>query len=72
MPLPLPLSMALEQLIRGLIKLDDETVARLDKLDGAVIRVVLSTPRVELVFSVVDREVSVLRVFDAQFGLVSR
>lgn len=66
MPLPLPLSLALEQLIKGLIKLDDETAARLDTLEGAVIRIVLSAPKLELVFSVVDREVNVLRVFDAE------
>ena len=60
MSLPLPITVALEQLINRALKLDEETRARLDEVNGKVVQLNITTPIPALVtFSITDRHVYV-------------
>ena len=60
MSLPLPITVALEQLINRALKLDEETRARLDDVNGKVVQLNITTPIPALVtFSITDRHVYV-------------
>ena len=65
MPLPLPISVALEQLINRTLKLDEETRARLDDVNGKVVQINVTSPIPSAVtFSITDREVYVSGSYD--------
>lgn len=60
MSLPLPLTVALEQLINRALKLDEETRAHLDDVNGKVVQLDITSPIPTLVtFSITDRHVYV-------------
>ena len=60
MSLPLPITVALEQLINRALKLDEETRARLDDVNGKVVQLNITSPIPALVtFSITDRHVYV-------------
>ena len=60
MSLPLPITVALEHLINRALKLDEETRARLDDVNGKVVQLNITSPIPALVtFSITDRHVYV-------------
>ncbi|MEE9322385.1 MAG: SCP2 sterol-binding domain-containing protein [Granulosicoccus sp.] len=52
-----------------LLRLDPKTAERLDLLDGKVIRVCVTSPDIDVVFSVVDRAVNVFSDFDGDVDI---
>ena len=55
--------------MKTLLRLDPETAERLDLLDGKVIRVRVTSPEVNVVFSVVDRGINVFSEFDGDVDI---
>lgn len=64
MDLPLPLRVVTERGIEALLKLDPETRARLDVLDGKVIAIDVTAPSLRIVLSVVDRSIHLIGAID--------
>lgn len=64
MKLPLPVVLLVQQAVNAITRLDPDTTRALDRIDGKVIRIQVSDLDMDVVLSVVDRHVDVLRVFD--------
>lgn len=67
--LPLPVAIALERAVATLLAQGPETRARLEPLEGKVVRLRLARPAVELALAFVDARVEVLRAFDERADL---
>lgn len=64
MKLPLPIVLLVQQAVNAITRLDPDTTRALDRIDGKVIRIQVSDLDMDVVLSVVDRHVDVLRIFD--------
>ncbi len=64
MDLPLPLRVAAERGLEALLKLDPDTRARLDVLDGKVIAIDVTAPTLRIVLSVVGRSIHLIGAID--------
>jgi ubiquinone biosynthesis protein UbiJ len=69
MQLPLPIGFVVERGIETLLRMDPETAERLDLLDGNVIRFCVTSPEINMTFSVVDRRVNVFGEFDGDVDI---
>jgi len=73
MSLPLPITVALEHLINRALKLDEETRARLDDVNGKVVQLNITSPIPALVtFSITDRHVYVSGHYDGDVDTTIR
>jgi len=67
MSIPLPISVALEQLINRALKMDPETRERLDGVNGKVVQIVVTSPIPSTAtFLITDREVHVSGQHDGE------
>jgi len=56
--------MAVQHGVDTLLRLDPDTRAALDRIDGKIIMIKLQSPETQVALSVVDRRIEVLRAFD--------
>jgi ubiquinone biosynthesis protein UbiJ len=70
MKLPLPIVVLVQQAVNSITRLDPDTSRALDRIDGKVIRIQVSDFDMDVMLSVVDRHVEVLRIFDGDVDTV--
>ncbi len=65
MHLPIPVALIIQKIISQSLPLDPDTQRSLETIDGKVIAIKVQQPPIEFALSIVDRDIQLLRVFDA-------
>lgn len=66
MHLPIPVALIIQKIISQTLPLDPDTQRALETIDSKVIAIKVQQPPIEFALSIVDRDIQLLRVFDAE------
>lgn len=65
MHLPIPVALIIQKIISQTLPLDPDTQRSLETIDGKVIAIKVQQPPIEFALSIADRDIQLLRMFDA-------